>query len=380
MPPTHSHTTPSIAFAAGWTAGHIVPAITLAHAWQNRFPNSNTHFFTGTFPWEQQILEQHGFPNTPINVLPWKNQSLARKLLCLARLPKNTRTAQHSLQTIAPKLVFSCGGFVSIPATLAAKKMGIPIVIFEPNAIFGAANQRLAPDAALIITSSLTPNPNSTVKTLAAGVPLPQSLLDQAQSHQTQFPKPNEPLNVLVTGGSLGSGFLNQNTPALTATLAKHLSHSLKITHLAGRKSDPQPILTEYQKLDLDAEVLPYHHQIEDAYAATHFAISSAGANSLHELAAFGIPTLIVPLAGAADDHQSSNARAFSNITKAPVTTEAEWSRDPAAASKPALTLLEDPARWTEAAQNMRAFPNLDATNKMIEALRDLIAQEYTPA
>jgi UDP-N-acetylglucosamine--N-acetylmuramyl-(pentapeptide) pyrophosphoryl-undecaprenol N-acetylglucosamine transferase len=257
-------------------------------------------------------------------------------------------------------LVVSFGGYAAAGAVLAAAALRIPVAMHEANLESGVAHRLLRPLARRVYVglseaehalagrnARLTGNPIRAA--LAAGV------LERGEADLEL----DAPRRVLVTGGSLGSPFLDAHAPELLAAVAAR-GVPLRVLHQSGR-GDAGAVRERYARARLEAEVRPFVADMSAAMREAHFAVSCAGALTLAELCGVGLPALIVPLASAAGDHQTGNARALCDAIGAWWMSEADF--DPAALAPRLAALLRSPQAWAAESKRMasRACPSAAA-------------------
>src|SRR6056297_681827 len=192
------------------------------------------------------------------------------------------------------------GGYAAGPAGVAARTLRIPLVLHEQNSVAGLTNRLLAPLARIRCTgfpdtlsnARVTGNP---VRAEISGLPAPAD----------RFHARSGPLRLLVIGGSQGAAIFNQVVPEALARLPSH--ERPVIRHQAGRQL--QPAQNNYTQAGVDAEVVEFIDDMAAAWAWADFAICRSGALTVAELAAAGVPAILVPFPAAVDDHQTANAR-----------------------------------------------------------------------
>lgn len=213
--------------------------------------------------------------------------------------------AKKILKKFKPDTVFASGGFVSLPVGLAAKKLQIPLVLNEADLYPGLSNKILAKYADKICIAFPDAKKNlPKEKTILTGLPLQKKTLSGKKSRLQKiikFPK-NKPVLVIL-GGSQGASFLNNLVSENLPEILKNFS----VIHLTGRgKADEIKAKKNYLPLEyVDSQTMA------DIYATADIAIARAGSNTLFELSAWKIPSIIIPLPSAAADHQSKNAAYF---------------------------------------------------------------------
>jgi UDP-N-acetylglucosamine--N-acetylmuramyl-(pentapeptide) pyrophosphoryl-undecaprenol N-acetylglucosamine transferase len=213
------------------------------------------------------------------------------KLLAIFTLAKQVGNARKILKEHNAKVVFSVGGYSAAPASFAAVTMGIPLVIHEQNAHIGLLNRALKPFAKHFISSYDSSSP---IKAYATK----KVFFDTARVRE-------EIKTILISGGSQGAQALNKLALKLAPELDKR---GIKIYHQAGEKNLAS-VKAEYEKLGINAEVFGFTKQMPQIIAKADFAIARAGASTLWEMVANGLPALFVPYPYAAGDHQYYNAK-----------------------------------------------------------------------
>jgi UDP-N-acetylglucosamine--N-acetylmuramyl-(pentapeptide) pyrophosphoryl-undecaprenol N-acetylglucosamine transferase len=179
---------------------------------------------------------------------------------------------------------------------------------------------------------------------------------------------------ILVAGGSEGSPFLNERVPELLGAIQAS-GVELRAHHQYGW-GDGGAIEAAYRRLGVEARVESFVDDMAAAYAGADFAICSAGAITLSELAIHGVPALLVPLASAAGDHQAPNAAAYSRLTGALYVRQSDWQTDKLA--QRLATLLRDEAKLAQLSVRAREAGRPEAARAILNACEDLLASRAT--
>ena len=219
------------------------------------------------------------------------NQGLVGKFRSLGGLTREIARARHILHEEKAGVVFSVGGYSAAPAAIASVLSGIPLVIHEQNAVSGSLNRLLRPFAKGFLSSY---DPASPIH----AYPVASVFFQKARVRE-------EVKRILFLGGSQGAVAINRLALALAPELQKR---GIAISHQAGERNVDE-VRKAYRELGIEAEVFGFSDQIPELMAAADFAVARAGASTLWELAANGLPTLFVPYPYAAGDHQYHNAR-----------------------------------------------------------------------
>ena len=232
------------------------------------------------------------------------------KVFALWGVAKQVLKARKILKQNSAKVVFSVGGYSAAPASFAAITMGIPLVIHEQNAAIGTLNKILKPFAKYFISSYDSASP---IKAYATK----KIFFDTARERV-------ELKTILISGGSQGAKALNEFALSIAPELNKR---GIKIYHQAGERN-LESVKKEYEKLGIDAEVFGFTKQMPQIMQKADFAIARAGASTLWELVANGLPTLFVPYPYAASDHQYYNAKFLVEENLAFLLRENELEKD----------------------------------------------------
>ena len=285
---------------AGGTGGHIFPALAVARALQAR--GQHVIWLGSEDSMETRIVPQYDILLETLAIKGVRGNGLMRKLMLPFTLFKTVNAAKQIIKKHRVSCVIGFGGFVTFPGGLAAKALGIPIVIHEQNAVAGLSNKKLSKWATRVLyafpkafdaPNGLVGNP---VRAEIAQLPVPEQ----------RFAERTGALKVLVVGGSLGAQVLNELVPAALALLPA--AQRPQVRHQAGRDK-LQALQAQYQQQGVEAECTEFIDDMVSAYRDADLVICRAGALTIAELTAAGLGALLVPYPHAVDDHQTANAR-----------------------------------------------------------------------
>ena len=315
-----------VVICGGGTSGHVLPAVAIAEMLEDEGLNPKDIHFIGTQRGiDANILSQTQYPFTLLNVIGAKHQLTPRAVLhnvrMLLLMRRATRDACNVMRNFAPHVVVSVGGYGSLAPMQAARKMGIPTVVVSYDSQPGLATKRQARDAN-VVTKSHPHSPLSNA--VLVGAPIRRHLRLAGKNEINSAVKDAArlalgiPLNqfvVVVMGGSLGSALLNDVTAQLQS--AEQLK-SVFWYHIAGNR---------YLENDAQSKMpnciqVGYETRIQEVYQAADLVISRAGASTIGEISTLGVASILVPWAGAADNHQEQNARLLSEVGAAVLITE----------------------------------------------------------
>ena len=277
-----------IGISAGGTGGHIFPALAMAKLCQERGLQCVWFGIEGL---EEKVALAHGIPFKSIPA-PKVVGGVIGLASTSAKLAGAIYHARKALVAANISVVFSTGAYASLPTAIAAKTLGLPLVIHEQNAVMGRANKLLARIADHICLGMPI---HGVKRSTLTGNPIRMS------------PQQSSGQSLLIMGGSQGCQFFNQAIPSML----HQLNLSIPIIHIAGKHFEA--VSKEYKRLGIEAKVYEFVDHIESVYECALMAISRSGAMALAELSAYGIPSILVPYPHAQHDHQRLNATIYLN-------------------------------------------------------------------
>jgi UDP-N-acetylglucosamine--N-acetylmuramyl-(pentapeptide) pyrophosphoryl-undecaprenol N-acetylglucosamine transferase len=307
---------PCVAIAAGGTAGHVVPALAIADALRERGARV---LFLGGERAEADLVPAAGYPFHPLKVAGIDRRNPLKAARAVGLAAGATAAARKVLAREAVDVVIGGGGYVAGPAGAAAISLRLPLVLTEADSHLGIANRLLAPRARKVFLAFPIPG-REAGKYEVVGRPVPRltGKVSRAEALR-RFELPEDRRCLLVFGGSLGARTINN-----AALDAFGRSAPCSVLHASGER--------DYDELRkrLDELGSPPHYRLEPyiepfayALAAADIAVARAG-GSVFELAAAGIPSVLVPYPHATADHQSGNARWMANGGAAIVIPDSE--------------------------------------------------------
>ena len=294
-----------VLFACGGTAGHINPAIAIADLLKSRNPRLSVLFVGTPTGMENRLVRGAGYPIRHIPVKGLRRSLSPANLRAVTSLFRSFGAAGRILDEETPDLIVGTGGYVCYPTLREAAKRGIPTVLHESNARAGVASRLLArrTDLALINFPSAARDFQKSGKTVVSGNPLRREFyaLNREAARKRLGIKPDA-LSLLVFGGSLGARNLNE---AIEGAVPRLLSAypTLSILHAVGRNpSGEDPVSYGRYERRSYIDDMPLRLMAADAV------VCRAGAMTISEIAAAGVPSILVPFPRAAGDHQTKNA------------------------------------------------------------------------
>jgi UDP-N-acetylglucosamine--N-acetylmuramyl-(pentapeptide) pyrophosphoryl-undecaprenol N-acetylglucosamine transferase len=355
-----------VLIAGGGTGGHIFPALAVARELVAR--HGAEILFVGTERGlETRLVPQAGFPLHLIRVGPLNNVSFATRLRTLADIPASLFACRRLIREYKPGVVLGIGGYASGPGVAAALFSGTPTMLFEPNAMPGLANRlvgKRVQAAAVNFPAATRWFRNAEV----TGIPVRPGFFG------LEAPPADAPPHLLVFGGSQGARLFNQTMPKIVAALLEAVP-GLTILHQCGAKH-VEPTQAAFKTSGADPrrwQVSAFLDDMPARFAKAHLVMSRSGASTVAELAAASKPSLLVPFAAAADDHQRRNAEEMAKAAASVMLVESDLATQDKllAALK---ELLASPQRLAEMAAAAKTQAHPGAAERIADKLAELAA------
>ena len=353
--------------AGGGTAGHVLPALAAARALVDRgHPPGTIHFVGSARGLEARLVPQAGFG---ITLLP--GRGIARRL-SLANLGAAVGLAvavPRALALVArrrPAVVLAVGGYASVPCLVAAAVLRVPVVVHEQNAVPGLANRvagRVARAAAVSFPGTALPRAVVTGNPVRADVlAVDRSPAGRAAALES-LSMPEGRVVLAVFGGSLGARRINDATLGMVAAWSAR--EDLAVYHVVGAR-DWEVVrhrLPPAPSRGIVYRAVEYEERMPLLLAAADLALCRAGGTSVAELAAVGLPAVLVPLPIAPDDHQTANAMALVGAGAAVLVPDADLSAERLQAELEPL--LADPDRLAVMGKAAAGLARPDAADRV---------------
>jgi UDP-N-acetylglucosamine--N-acetylmuramyl-(pentapeptide) pyrophosphoryl-undecaprenol N-acetylglucosamine transferase len=306
---------------AGGTGGHVYPALAVARALEAR---AQDVVWLGTHRGlESKVVPAAGIDIEWISVKGLRRKGVAALFIAPFQLAWALLQALVVIMRRRPVAVLGMGGFVSGPGGLAAWLTRRPLVIHEQNAAAGLTNRLLA-RLARVVLQAFPGSFNSRVNAETVGNPVREDIAAVAAPAE-RFNIRQGPLRLLVLGGSQGALALNQAVPEALAKLPAE--ERPVVRHQSGDLT-LDTARAAYQQHEIEAELVPFIDDMASAYAWADLVVCRAGALTVAELCAVGLPALFVPYPGAVDDHQTANARPMANAGAAVIIDQSMLSAE----------------------------------------------------
>lgn len=314
---------PLLVIAAGGTGGHMFPAQSLAEVmlrrgWRVKLSTDPRGArYAGGFPHTTQIEQ--------VASATFARGGLVNKVLTPFHIVGGIIGATLRMLRDKPDMVVGFGGYPTIPALSAAVLLRRPRMIHEQNGVLGRVNRLFAKRVDKVACGTWPTVLPEGVEGVHVGNPVRAAVMERAGAGY--IPPGDYPMSVLVIGGSQGARILSDVVPPALAALPAAVVKTLRVSHQA-RDEDVPRVSDYYVEQGVHAEVQPFFRDVPTRMSEAQLVISRAGASSVADISVIGRPSILIPYAAAAEDHQSVNAKGLAQAGAAIVIPESRLAVD----------------------------------------------------
>lgn len=358
---------PLLVIAAGGTGGHMFPAqalaeVMLTRGWRVKLStDARGARYTGGFPEAVEIVQ--------ISSATFARGGLAAKAMVPLRIAGGTLGAAFAMLRDRPSAVVGFGGYPSIPALAAAWLLRLPRMIHEQNGVLGRVNEIFAKRVDRIACGTWPTVLPQGVEGVHVGNPVRASVLDRAGA---AYITPGDyPMELLVMGGSQGARILSDVVPPAIAALPMDMLRNIRVSHQA-RDEDATRVSEYYAENGIDADVQLFFHDLPRRMSEAQLVISRSGASSVADISVIGRPSILIPFAAAAGDHQAANAQGL--IAADAAVMIREDAANPDALSECIEAILSDGPAALKMANRALALGKPEAAQSLADMVESLIA------
>lgn len=369
-----------VIFTCGGTAGHVNPAIALAQLMHEKDPATQFLFVGAERGLEKDLIPKAGYPFRTIHISSFhrsaKPSELRHNLVSVCNLARAPREARAILREFRPDAVIGTGGYASYPMVKAAAKAGIPTAVHESNLVPGLTTRMLEPyaDRIMVGFEDCRQHYRHPEKVIVTGTPVRGGFFSMTKREARQKLGISDGRPLLVSfWGSLGASGMNAETADLLALEAAH--EPFHHIHGAGVSGYPKLMTALREKgVDLSAHpalrVREYLYDMASVMRAADLVLCRAGASTISELTALGVPALIVPSPYVTNNHQEKNARVLEEAGGACVLAEKDSSGQEL--FRLVCSILHDPERQRAMAAAMRKLGVPDAAERIYRTISEI--------
>ncbi|MBT3334845.1 MAG: undecaprenyldiphospho-muramoylpentapeptide beta-N-acetylglucosaminyltransferase [Methylococcales bacterium] len=348
-----------IVIMAGGTGGHVYPALAVALCLQK--DNWQVTWLGTRVGIESRVVPENNIEMDFVSVTGIRGKDFRGRLAVPVMLLKSMLQVFGILRRRKPNVVLGLGGFVSGPGGVVAKVLGIPLVIHEQNRTPGTTNRILAKWADRVLQGF----PDSFPEVIGAeyvGNPL-RSAIEVFNPKRIMQQKS---LNILVLGGSLGARKLNEIVPDMVAMVK-----SVNVVHQTGSVMVDK-VKSRYSSQQTPAEVVAFIDDMAAIYSWADLIICRSGAMTVSEVAAVGLPSIMIPFPFAIDDHQTANAQYLADVNASILIAESELNAERLA--REIMHLIDEPSLLLAMATATRQCAQVGATKAVAKACIEVVS------
>ena len=369
-----------VIFTCGGTAGHVNPAIALAQLMHERDPETKFLFVGAERGLEKDLIPKAGYDFRTVHISSFhrsvKPREIRHNVISVMNLMRAPREARAILRAFSPDVVIGTGGYASFPMVKAAAKAGIPTAVHESNMVPGLTTEMLEPfaDRIMVGFEACREHYRHPEKVIVTGTPVRQDFfrLTKAETKKALGVDDGRPLLVSFWGSLGASGMNRLMADFLALEAAKEPFH-----HIHGAGKGGYPVLLDLLRqkgVDLkdhpSLQVREYIYDMAVVMRAADLVLCRAGASTISELTALGVPALIVPSPYVTNNHQEKNARVLEAAGGAEVLLEQGCSGQ--ALFQAACGILHDAGRRAEMENAMSALGIRDATERIYQTVLEI--------
>lgn len=367
----------NLIFTCGGTAGHINPAIAVANMMRERHPDCNILFIGATGKMEEKLVPQAGYE---LRCLPASGLSRKKNL---AGLKQNVYAVKCVLRAVGackkifrefqPDVVIGTGGYASFPALYAAQSMGIPTCVHESNAVPGVTTKLAAQKASRVLVAFEESARHYPGTVEVVGMPVRKEFLSMTREEARK--------ELGLTGSVLVSAFGSQGAKRMNEAIADMIPmekadgfpfHHIHATGSFGKEWMPQRVKDNGVDYELEdaLDIREYIYNMPTVMAAADAIIGRAGSATCNEIAAAGIPCILIPSPNVTNNHQEKNARVLEAAGGAVVLLEKDCTAESLYST--VKELMADPQRRGEMSRNLKAQVKQDSALRICQIVEEL--------
>lgn len=359
-----------VIISGGGTGGHVFPAIAIANALRRVSPDIEILFVGAKGKMEMEKVPAAGYSIVGFDIQGFNRSSLLKNISLPFKMINSLLKARKVIKDFKADIAVGVGGYASGPLLMMANLMGLPTLIQEQNSFAGKTNKSLGSKAKKVCVAyegmeQFFP----AEKVLLTGNPIRRTSVDiegKKGEGLVSFGLEAGKKTILVTGGSLGAGTLND---CVKQAFEKFKEADVQVIWQCGSYYH-ETLNKEIQNLPYNVKMMPFLQRMDYAYAAADLIIARAGAGTISELCVVGKPVILVPSPNVAEDHQTKNAIALVNKHAALMVRDVE-AREKLVDE--AIALLRDENRMNLLAENIKKLALLDADDVIAHEILKLI-------
>ena len=355
-----------VIMVAGGTGGHIYPAIAILNKIKEKEKDSEFLYIGTADRMEKDIIPPLGIPFVGIEMVGLNRKNPFSNVAVLRKFFQAVKRAKEEIKRFHPDIVIGAGGYITAPVLYAAHQLKVPILIHEQNSIPGVSNKFIGSFANRICVSlpnSLHLFPKD--KVVYTGNPRSEEILNVPKKNKEKLGFDKNKKLVVVVMGSLGSTTM---TTKIKELIPSFCDKDYQVLVITGKK-----YYDDYQKLDIpkNVKVVPFMEDLIQVLKDTDLIVSRAGASTIAEITAIGLPAILVPSPYVTNNHQYKNAKELEDHGACRIVTEDRFSKD--VLLKEIDDIFSDSKKYHEMVQNSKELGIPDSSTRIYEEAKKII-------
>ncbi len=358
-----------VVISAGGTGGHIYPALAIINKIKEEEPNSKFLYIGTHNRMEKDLIPKLNIPYEGIEVTGLKRKFTLDNIKTITNFLKAKKKCKEIISEFNPDVVIGCGGYVTVPVIQSAKKLGKKTFIHEQNSVVGLSNKILGRYADKIgVSFENTKEDFPKDKVVLTGNPCGEKALLTKEADKTKFGLSNEKKLVLIVMGSLGSSSIND---LMSEYIYGFRNKDYQVLYVTGKDN--------YDKLKTrgfpdNVKVVPFIEDLPSIMKKTDLMVSRAGASTISEIMALGIPTIFIPSPYVTNNHQYKNAMGLVDKNAALIIEENKLSKN--SFIRLIDETLDNTTKYNELKKNISALGIKNSSSIIYNILKEMILDD----
>ena len=355
--------------SAGGTGGHIYPALAIINKIKEMEPKSEFLYIGTHNRMEKDLIPSLGIPYKEIEITGFIRKITLENVKSLVRFFNARKECLKIIKEFSPDIVIGAGGYVTAPVIWAAKKLGCKTFIHEQNSVVGLSNKYLSKYADKIgvsFESTLKEFPND--KVILTGNPCSEKAINTVEAKKSDFNLSDDKKLVLIVMGSLGSTTINDK---MVDYVYGFRSKQYEVLFVTGKSYYDK---VKSRRFPDNVKVVPFIENLPSVMKCCDLMVSRAGASTMSEISALGIPTIFIPSPYVTNNHQYKNANDLVNRGAALMLEEKNLNKT--VFIKMVDDLLKNEKQYNEMKEKVSELGIVDSSSRIYDVLKDLILDD----
>lgn len=358
-----------VVISAGGTGGHIYPALAIINKIKSEEPNSEFLYIGTHDRMEKELIPKEHIPYEPIEVIGFNRKLNFDSVKFVVLMVKARKKCLQLIDEFHPDVVIGAGGYVTAPVIWAAKKLGYKTFIHEQNSVVGKANKYLSKYADKICVSfESTMDEFPRDKVVLTGNPCSEKAILTSKAKKKDFGLSEGKKLVLIVMGSLGSKTINEK---MVEYVYGFRSKSYEVLFVTGEGYYDK---IKNRRFPDNVKVVPFIKDLPSVMKCTDLMVSRAGASTMSEIMALGIPTIFIPSPYVTNNHQYKNAKDLVERDAAFLLEEKDLSK--LSFIKMVDDILGDEKKYSQVRKKVSELGIKDSSSRIYDLLKEMILND----